>query len=207
MIEPGQVHDMNVADQSPVSPDEPPGSFSTLSADEALPRWVRVVQRISTAVALPAAVVTFLLMLHVIGDVVGRSLFNSPLPGTLEISQYWWMMLIVFGGLALAQVNDEHLRATVIIEKLPLNWQRWVDAGSCALLCLIALVIGLAGYVAGLESFRIGEATSSTPPIVIWPFMFAVPFGFGALALQCVASIYLAFLKSTVITPESEMIL
>ena len=50
-----------------------------------------------------AAGATLILMVHIIVDVAMRYLANAPLPGTIEVVSYWWMVLIIFPAVALTQ--------------------------------------------------------------------------------------------------------
>ena len=155
-----------------------------------LPGWVRLIKVVSIALAIPAAAACVALMLHVISDVIGRTFFNQPVQGTLEVTEHWWMITIVFAGLGYTQVQREHIRATAVIDLLSDRWQRASEVIATTLLAGIALVIAWYGWTAALESHQIREATSSSPPVTIWPFLFLMPLGGIALALQSIATIY-----------------
>lgn len=154
-----------------------------------VPGWVRAVKVLSTVLVVPAGVACLVLMLHVIADVGGRTLFNEPITGTLEISSNWWMVTIVFLGFGYTQLRREHVRATVITEMLPQRWERVADIAAIALLGVFAVAMGYNGWNAAVDSFEIREA-SSVFRLPIWPVAFLVPIGCLSLVLQCAASIY-----------------
>jgi TRAP-type C4-dicarboxylate transport system permease small subunit len=155
-----------------------------------LPRWVRAINLVSIVVAIPAAVAFSLLVLHVIADITSRTLFNHPLPATLEVTQYWWMMAIVFGGLGLSQLRGDHIRATVVPELLDRRWRRGADIFAVVLLLVLSMGLAWYGWQAAVGSFAIRQESTSSPAVPIWPLIFLVPVGAVSLILQCVATIY-----------------
>lgn len=155
-----------------------------------LPTWVRCIHGFSTALAIPAAIACMCLMFHVIGEVAARNLFNRPLPGTLEITQYWWMMAIVFLAFGYTQLRGDHIRATVITEMLDVRWERASQALALVLLGVFTVFVGVHGWTSAMSSMEIRDASNSAHPIPIWPLAFAVPLGCAALVLQCIAAIY-----------------
>ncbi len=155
------------------------------------PAWVRWIDRSSLLLLVPSAAVCVVLMLHVVVDVVGRTLFNHPLPSTLEIVSDWWMVILVFGSFGYAQYRGEHVRATILTDNLPRSWQRGAEAAALLLMGAVGVLIALYGWTEALHSMAIDETLVSSTPVVVWPFKFLIPLGGLALALQCVASIYL----------------
>lgn len=154
------------------------------------PGWVRAINALSIAMLIPSAVSCLALMLHVIADVVGRQLFNSPIKGTLDVTSDWWMVALVFLALGYAQQQREHVRATVVPEILPERWKRIIEVFATALLMLLALAIAYYGFREALDSRAINESSEDVRSIPIWPPKFLIPLGALSLALQCVASMY-----------------
>ena len=155
-----------------------------------LPSWVRVVTLFSVILAVPAAFACLAMMVQILVDVSGRTFFNRPWQGTLERTAHWWMICIVFAGLGLTQVRHEHVRATAVVELLSDGWQRLAEIVSTALLGLVGVVLAWYTLQGALDSYAIREVTGSSPAIVIWPFLFFMPLGGVALALQSIATIY-----------------
>src|SRR4030066_747250 len=74
------------------------------------------------------------LMIITAGDVVGRDIFNHPIPGTVELSQYMLAVFILL-GLAYAQQVKAHVTVSIITSRLPHPVQ--------LVLNIIATLIGL----------------------------------------------------------------
>ena len=154
------------------------------------PLWVRSINRLSWILVIPGCVITLLLMFHIVADVVGRTLFNHPLPATSEMVQYWWMVLITFSGFGFTQLRGDHIRATLVTDYLPLSWQKWSEVATLLILAGFAAGLAWYGLVAARHSMEIGEAVMAAFTVPVWPFVFAIPVGGVALVLQCVASMY-----------------
>lgn len=163
----------------------------------AKPMWVRWIDRTSIILAAPATFATFILMAHVIIDVIGRTFFNRPLPSTLEIAQYWWMVLIVFGALGYAMLRGEHVRATLVTDHLPQAARRGAEIVALLLLGIFAAGLAWYGWQAATKSMDIQEAVIAAFPVPVWPFKWLLPLGAIALALQCIASIYRVVVTGT----------
>src|SRR4030067_2584755 len=62
------------------------------------------------------------LMIITAGDVVGRDIFNHPIPGTVELSQYMLAVFILL-GLAYAQQVKAHVNVSLFTSQLPVAVQ------------------------------------------------------------------------------------
>lgn len=65
----------------------------------------------------------FLMMAHVSVDVIARTLFRHPLPGTGEITASYYMIMVAFLPWAYVTINDSHITADLFTQKLPKHIQ------------------------------------------------------------------------------------
>ena len=158
------------------------------SGGSRLPLWVRLISTLSTILVVPSGVICIALMLHVIADVIGRTVFHHPLPGTLEITSNWWMVSLVFLAFGYAQMRGEHIRATMLTDLLSPAWRRGAEIGAMVIVCALATAMAYFGWTVAVASHGIREAVNGG--IAVWPSRFVVPIGCAALMLQCVATIY-----------------
>ena len=79
----------------------------------------RLVSKIADALFALSLVAGVLMMLHVTIDVLSRTLFNSPLPGTGEITATYYMIAVAFLPLAWVTLRDEHVTADIFVSALP----------------------------------------------------------------------------------------
>ncbi len=165
-----------------------PNTPSEISARGHLGRVLRVIDRLSDALAWVAAVGLILLAANVFADVIGRAFLNQPVRGTLEMTAHWWMPILTLLAFAFTERRQEHIKVTLLLDTLPPRMRRMVE-GSFGLIA-IALLVVLAWYALtqATESAGYGETTASTPPVVIWPFKFVAVAGIAMLALQSLAT-------------------
>ncbi|WP_224407549.1 TRAP transporter small permease [Afifella sp. IM 167] len=138
---------------------------------------------------LISAAATFILMAHVIVDVAMRYLANAPLPATIEIVSYWWMVLITFPALALTQRRREHVDLSLLTELMPARHRRVSIIMARVATLAVVLIIGWCGWLYALEQMARGEIAMGSVTIPIWPTRFAVPLGMLLFALQLTANL------------------
>ncbi|MEW5421059.1 TRAP transporter small permease subunit [Amorphus sp. 3PC139-8] len=154
---------------------------------------LRLIDRLSAVFAYGAAAAVILLATSVFIDVVGRTLFSSPLTGTLEMTAYWWMPMLTLLAFGYTEQRQEHIKVTILLDALPLRMRQIVE-GTFGLVAT-ALVMALTYYAAvdALESAQVGQTTASSPPIAIWPFKFVAVVGLAMLSLQAAATAFRYF--------------
>src|SRR5699024_5930093 len=85
---------------------------------EQYPKFMRTVDNLTRIankiVASVAAVMLVVMIVQVFADVGLRNMLNSPLPATLEIVSFWWMVALSFLGLAYAKNRNEHIAVSLV---------------------------------------------------------------------------------------------
>lgn len=151
--------------------------MSILVEDEAtMPRspLERGIARLTNLFGYIGGAAVALLMIHVVIDVGGRLLFNSPAPATLEVSQYWYMPLLVFFGLPLAARVHEHISAPIIFDRVSprLQVEFTIIAGVITVGILLAMAwFGWEEAITLMDQNALGIASG----IPVWPPRFVVP--------------------------------
>lgn len=146
-----------------------------------LHRWI---DRIAGAMLAIGCFFCFLMMLHVCADVIARTVFNSPLIGTIEIVSAYYMTGLAF--LPLAWITKS--RGHIIVEL----FTSWMPKRRLALLDGVVGLVSLA-YVGlftwqvidiAIEKTQIREAwEAATGFIPVWQSRWALPLGFGLMAV------------------------
>src|SRR5690625_696465 len=70
-------------------------------------------------IELLAVVGIFAMMLHVTVNALTRTLFSTPLFGTMELTSYWYLPLVASLGFVAAQLRREHIKADLVFEAMP----------------------------------------------------------------------------------------
>ena len=164
--------------------------MSNVSTTEQLSAVDRGIGVAVTAGAWLGAFAVVALMLHIIADVFLRYFFNSPLPATIEIVSYWWMILVVFPGLAFTQRRKEHVDVTLLTELMPDKQQAGLRIAARLITMLTVGALGWFGWLAALEQWHRGEIAMGSITILIWPMRFMVPLGMGLFFIQLALDLY-----------------
>jgi TRAP-type C4-dicarboxylate transport system permease small subunit len=125
------------------------------------------------------------LMFVMAGDVIGRYLFNRPVPGAYELVEYLMGIIVPF-SVAYSAAQKCHVGVDILVEKLPRKQRAVVDIFTQIItVVLVSYVIwqGWVGYVEAQGS-GIKSAVLQLPNA---PFLLAIPIGFVAFVMfMCV---------------------
>jgi len=114
--------------------------------------------------------------LFICGDIFFRAVFNSPFPGSVEISALAVVYVIYF-GMAYALTQGAHVRVTVIVDRLPHKVQM---GGKILSYSIGTVFFGLATYTTWIyfwKSFTVKEFMFASIKIPWYLGKFAVPIG------------------------------
>ena len=137
---------------------------------------------------LLSAVFVLLLMILVIADILGRYLFNSPVPMTYEVGSFL-MVFIVFLGLAYTQRQGAHIRVEFLTLRLSSRTRAILDIVASSLGFLLYITIVYQGFMWSWTSWQVGDYVAGLVNIPRWPSQFIVPIGSAILCLQFIADV------------------
>ena len=116
------------------------------------------------------------MMLLVTANVISRYIFNRPILGVLEFTEFM-IVAVVYLTLSYTQRQKGHIDIELVTAHLP-EAKRQV----CQLVTLLC-GLGFFGFIAWqgivmtLDSYHIQEVTFGTVEVLEWPFKAVVPFG------------------------------
>jgi len=116
------------------------------------------------------------------GDVIG-SIFNKPLPGALEVTEST-MVLIVFGGLAYAQIRHRHLRVELAYLQAGPKMRSTMDIIASLSGILFFSLLTWQAWNEVVFSYQIGESTSGLVSFPLLPARIAVVTGSSLFIVQ-----------------------
>jgi TRAP-type C4-dicarboxylate transport system permease small subunit len=148
-----------------------------------------------------AAIVT--MMVLTCADIVLR-FFRRPITGTYEIVAFLGALAV---ACAIAHTSAEkgHVAVNLVVRLLPQRVQGLIESVIALLSLLLFALIAWQSVLYGLTSQRAGEV-SLTLQIPLYPIIYGVAFGTGAVCLVCLVDLFDALLKlnaSPVDTPAS----
>ena len=141
----------------------------------------KINDRLNRALSIITAVVLIVMMLHVVAHAVLRFLFSSPIYGTNEMVQYWYLPLVALLGIPAAQLQKQHITVTLVTGRMNF-WNAAIFKITAALLGAgVSLLWAWFGFEEALHRMSIG-ATAGVTDVTIWPVYFLVPLTFLLLA-------------------------
>ena len=85
-------------------------------------RFFEAIQKISLGGESVGRIVLLVMMLLISADTIFRYVFNSPIDGTMELSEFF-MIAIVYPSLAYAQYLKAHVRVELFVMRFSEKWQ------------------------------------------------------------------------------------
>jgi|SRR5690625_2481944 len=149
---------------------------------------LKINNKLNKGLSLISAVVLIVMMVHILAHALGRYFFSSPIYGTNEIVQYWYLPLVALLGIPAAQLQKQHITVTLVTGRMAFR--------NAAIFKIFAALLGAAvsglwtwyGFQEALRRMEMG-ATAGVTDIVIWPIYFLVPITFLLLAALYVIDI------------------
>lgn len=166
------------------------------------PALLRVIDRLSSGAGVISGLALVALILNVTVDVVARTFAGRPIGLTLELTQYWWMPLVVGLSYALAQQKGEHITVTVLLDRLPVSTRRIVEGVFSALGTVIVLLLAWFAFVSAADATELGLVVNSDPPLPYWHIKIVVAVGLALFALQLAATTIRHFIGTSVLVDE-----
>jgi TRAP-type C4-dicarboxylate transport system permease small subunit len=185
MSEPEQ----NEVGRTATAPDEPaqvgPSREMPSTAEE------RVIRLAAYALGSVAGVSLFAMMVLTFADVIGRYIFNWPVPGAYEFISFM-MGVLIFTALPLLCFKEEHVTIDLLDSILPRSSKRFQQIIVNLLSAVVLLAMGWRLYLVSIDYGANNEVTM-TMKIPFQPFalLFAVMAAAAALACLVIMWSYL----------------
>ncbi|MCZ4253942.1 TRAP transporter small permease [Sulfitobacter sp. PR48] len=161
--------------------------------------------RVLNLCGLLAGITLMAVMVLVVANALLRYLFNTPVAGTLELTE-GALPIIVFLSLAMTQYEGGHIKVVLLTRTLPQGLRR--AAVVLAMLAGAGLFAWAtyAGWKLAAKSFAIGEIERGSIRYPLWPVKGAIAFGMALLTIQFLIDAVLAALGGALPDAEPEEI-
>jgi len=134
--------------------------------------------------ALISGLATFIIMWLIALSALLRTLFNAPIPASVEISQALLVLCITF-PLGYTLMKREHVRTIAFAQRFPSGLQKTIYALWMIIGCLAFGAATYGTFKYGMRSYQINEMVwGAAIQFPLWPSKLAVSFGCGLLAIQ-----------------------
>lgn len=138
--------------------------------------------RVETWFNLLAALFIFALMLVGIAQVLGRTLFNSPIPAYIDLVELS-MATFAFLGVAYCQRLGGHVRMDWLVKMIKGRAHWAMEIMSTLIALAIIGVLAWYGFEHFLRAWQLGDSTIDAE-LPLWPSKLIVPVAFALLWLR-----------------------
>ncbi|MGM7679141.1 TRAP transporter small permease subunit [Microbacterium sp. A94] len=140
---------------------------------------------LARVLAILAASFTVIAALLLTAEVLSRVFFDQPIRGLFEYMQLL-VVLIAFLGLAEAERNGDHIRVTILTERMPRKATAVVRVFAMLVSALIVLWMTVMSYIELSKSLGRGEYAAGLVNLPVWPARIVIVVGLAALFLMYV---------------------
>ena len=141
----------------------------------------------SSALSYLGAFSLFTMMGLTTVDVVGRYLFNRPITGVFELTEYL-VLILIFSFIGYTQSQKGHVAVDILLPLLPAKLKKLIDvANHLVCLALMGLITWM-GVAKALELRAVGEASPNLH-IPAYPFAFYLVLGCFVMCIELLRSI------------------
>jgi TRAP-type C4-dicarboxylate transport system permease small subunit len=158
-----------------------------MSGAHRLKSVVGTVNRISRWFNYLGVGVLTIMMLLTVSDVLLRYLFNSPILGTLELTEYM-MVPVVFLGLAWCAVRRENIKVDILVSRLKTRPRAFLDSITCFLSLTVMVFITWQSFMETgniWESYRVSDILH----VPAYPFFVVLTLGCFLLCIVLVINL------------------
>jgi len=122
------------------------------------------------------------MLLLTVADITGRSVFNDPVPGTVEVTSLV-LVVVVFLGLAHSEDLGDHISVDLLYVRVGDRWKAVLDVFADL---ISVVVIALMAYQLYVFAWRQQETGAESPVLEwpVWPFVLIAAFGSALFALS-----------------------
>lgn len=148
---------------------------------------LKIFQQLSTYLAYIGAFSLFVMMCLTIADVAGRYLFNSPILGAFELTEFL-VLILIFSFLAYAQSHKAHINVDLFMMFFPKKLRNIIELFNHIACLAIMILITWTGLENALEIMDAGEASPNLA-LPSYPFVFFLVLGCAVMCIEFIKDI------------------
>lgn len=143
----------------------------------------RALDALNSVLVVLSGITLCAMAVHIGIDVGLRTLFRSPLPGTVEFVSRYYMVILVFLPLALVQKRGAHFVAGLFTDRLADRSRRILEGITALVMAAVATFIAWCSVGSALYATHNGEQVQAAEFVIpTWPGRWLVPIGLGLMA-------------------------
>ena len=122
-----------------------------------------------------------------ITDVAGRYLFNRPVLGAFELTEFL-VLVLIFSFLAYAQAHKAHINVDLFMMFLPEKFRKLIEIFNHIACLAIMILITWTGFEKAIEVMEAGEASPNLD-LPNYPFVFFLVLGCAIMCIEFIRDI------------------
>ena len=146
----------------------------------------RVIEAVTGTTTVLALISMISMMLLITSDVLLNKLIGRPIPGTIEVTSYYFMVLVVFLGLPYLEKTHAHISADFIVARFNSRAQKAIAAIGKILTAVFYGLLAYGALVQAIKSTKRWETVMSNFTFYIWPARWGVVLGIVSAILVIV---------------------
>ena len=135
-----------------------------------------------------SVVLIFMTAIWIFGDVVGRFVFNRPIPGTTELVKTA-ILPIVFLGAPYTLQKHGHIRTTVLVRRIPPRSAALFGIVSCLIGIAVFSLMSIYGWDAAVKSSAVKEFEGIQLRVPTYPSRYVMVLGSVLLTAQFIINL------------------
>lgn len=151
-------------------------------------RLARGLERLARAVALAGGLLLVGVMGMTVVSVLGRYLFNAPVPGDYEITELA-IGIAAFAFFPYCHITNANIVVELFTGRMPSRWKAALDGVHNITFAIVAGLIAWRLFVGGMHKFDDGETTMFLGIPIHWAYFSAV-LGAGLLTAVCILLLF-----------------
>lgn len=136
-----------------------------------------------------ALLLIFFMAFWMCSDILARSIFNHPLPGTSELVKSL-LPAIVFLSLAYALRHKRHVRVEIVLDLLPSKVKTFLNVLACFMGFLTFVMVAYYSWGPAWQGWLIREYEGVQLEIPIYPIRFICVLGSGLFSIQFLIDLF-----------------
>ena len=132
-------------------------------------------------------IVLFGMMGLTVVDVTGRYLFNAPILGAFEMTEFM-VLMVVFSFLAHAQSQKIHVTVDILVSRFSPKTRNIINAINYLVCLVLFVLITWKGVEKAFETFETGDKPMNLA-IPDWPFVVFMTLGCAVLCIEYIRDI------------------
>lgn len=163
-------------------------SATILEDNSLLSRLDRLYVKFEKFLTAAGGVTILLLVFLAVANIMGRKLFNLPVPGYVDWVPYA-MPFLAFLGLSYTQREGGHIRMDIVIGSLKGRILWFIELVTVLIMMGMTAILFKGSYAHYERAVRIGD-TSENADLLLWPTKLVVAIAFAVLFLRLLLQVW-----------------